>query len=150
MITRRQWLQASSAFAAALALGPRSVFAQPAKTVKVGVGLKSINASVINLLIGEALGYNAEEGFKVQGLALGGNANVQVATDKGDVDVGIGVPSYALPILAKGEWGQSQWFYQYTYPYKWDVAVKPGSAVKRPMSKVSSRGAGVSRPLSSA
>jgi NitT/TauT family transport system substrate-binding protein len=130
MITRRQWLQASSVFATALALGPRSAFAQPAKTVKVGVGLKSINASVINLLVGEALGYNAEEGFKVQGLALGGNANVQVATDKGDVDVGIGVPSYALPILARGEWGQSQWFYQYTYPYKWDVAVKPGSAVK--------------------
>lgn len=130
MITRRQWLQASSVFAAALALGPRSAFAQPAKVVKVGVGLKSINASVINLLIGEALGYNAEEGFKVQALALGGNANVQVATDKGDVDVGIGVPSYALPILAKGEWGQAQWFYEYTYPYKWDVAVKPGSAIK--------------------
>lgn len=130
MITRRQWLQASGAFAAALALGPRALVAQPMKTVKVGVGLKSINASVINLLIGEALGYNAEEGFKVQGMALGGNANVQVATNKGDVDVGIGVPSYALPILAKGEWGNALWFYQYTYPYKWDVAVKPGSTIK--------------------
>ncbi|GGF51210.1 hypothetical protein GCM10007301_08300 [Azorhizobium oxalatiphilum] len=130
MITRRQWLQASAAFAGAMALGPRSLFAQATKTVKVGVGLKSINASVINLLIGEALGYNAEEGFKVQGMALGGNANVQVATNKGDVDVGIGVPSYALPILAKGEWGNAQWFYQYTYPYKWDVAVKPGTPIK--------------------
>ncbi|CAN7225174.1 ABC transporter substrate-binding protein [Bosea sp. LjRoot9] len=130
MINRRQWLQASSVFAAALALGPRSSFAQATRTVKVGVGLKSLNSSVINLLIGEALGYNAEEGFKVQGLALGGNANVQVATDKGDVDVGIGVPSYALPILARNEWGNSQWFYQYTYPYKWDIAVKPGSTAK--------------------
>ncbi|MDQ0468886.1 ABC transporter substrate-binding protein [Labrys wisconsinensis] len=130
MITRRQWLQASGVFAAALALGPRSAFAQAARTVKIGVGLKSINSSVINLLIGEALGYNAEEGFTVQGLALGGNANVQVATDKGDVDIGIGVPSYALPILAKGQWGNALWFYQYTYPYKWDVAVAPGSAVK--------------------
>jgi NitT/TauT family transport system substrate-binding protein len=130
MISRRQWLQASSAFAAALALGPRSSYAQASRVVKVGVGLKSINSSVINLLIGEALGYNAAEGFKVQGLALGGNANVQVATDKGDVDVGIGVPSYGLPILSRGEWGQSVWFYQYTYPYKWDIAVKPGSALK--------------------
>ncbi len=51
------------------------------------------------------------------GHGAGRNANVQVATDKGDVDVGIGVPSYALPnILAKSEWGQSQWFYQYNLP----------------------------------
>jgi hypothetical protein len=130
MTTRREWLLASGAFAAALTMGPRSSFAQATRTVKVGVGLKSLNSSVINLLIGEALGYNAEEGFKVQGLALGGNANVQVATDKGDVDVGIGVPSYALPILARNEWGNAQWFYQYTYPYKWDIAVKPGSTAK--------------------
>ncbi|MFD1625671.1 ABC transporter substrate-binding protein [Azospirillum griseum] len=130
-LTRRHCLQAAGVFAAALALGPRSLSAQTAaRTVKLGVGLKSLNASVINLLIGEALGYNAAEGFTVKGMAVGGNANVQVAVDRGDVDIGIGVPSYALPILAKGEWGEAINFYQYTYPYKWDVAVKPGAAIK--------------------
>lgn len=130
-VTRRQCLQAAGVFAAAMALGPRSLFAQSApRTVRLGVGLKSLNASVINLLIGEALGYNAAEGFTVKGMAVGGNANVQVAVDRGDVEVGIAVPSYALPILAKGEWGEAISFYQYTYPYKWDVAVKPGSALK--------------------
>jgi NitT/TauT family transport system substrate-binding protein len=130
MITRRDWLQASSAFAAALALGPRSSFAQPAKTLKVGFGQKAISPNLINLLIGEVLGYNAAEGFKVEGMALGGNANVQVATDKGDVDVGVGVPSTALPILSKGEWKDAVNFYEYTYPYKWDIAVKKGAPEK--------------------
>ena len=46
------------------------------------------------------------------------------------VDVGIGVPSTALPILAKGEWGNAINFYEYTYPYKWDIAVKKGAAIK--------------------
>lgn len=130
MITRREWLLASSAFAAALTMAPRSGFAQGAKTLKVGFGQKAISPNLINLLIGETLGYNAAEGFKVQGMALGGNNNVQVATDRGDVDVGIGVPSTALPILAKGEWGNAVNFYEYTYPYKWDIAVKKGATVK--------------------
>ena len=51
--------------------------------------------------------------------------------DRGDVDIGIGVPSFELPLLAKGEWGKDDVnFYEYTYPYKWDVAVKPGSPIK--------------------
>ncbi len=69
MITRREWLLASSAFAAALTMAPRSGFAQGAKTLKVGFGQKAISPNLINLLIGETLGYNATEGFKVQGMA---------------------------------------------------------------------------------
>ena len=128
MVDRRTFSAGLAAFSAALAIGPRS-FAQTAnlKPVRIGVGLKAMGPSVINLLIGEVLGYNAAEGLTVKPMALGGNSNVQVATDRGDVDVGIGVPSYALPIMAKGEYGQCVYFYQYTYPYKWDVAVKPGS-----------------------
>jgi NitT/TauT family transport system substrate-binding protein len=56
---------------------------------------------------------------------------VQVAVERGDVDIGIGVPSFGLPLLAKGEWGSAINFYQYTYPYKWDIVVKPASAIKR-------------------
>jgi len=130
MATRREWLLASGAFAAALTIGSRAGFAQGAKTLKVGFGQKAISPNLINLLIGETLGYNAAEGFKVQGMALGGNNNVQVATDKGDVDVGVGVPSTALPILSKGEWGSAVNFYEYTYPYKWDIAVKKGAGTK--------------------
>jgi NitT/TauT family transport system substrate-binding protein len=129
MLDRREWLQSAAMFTAALVSGSPPAAAADLKTVRVGVGLKSIGPPVINLLIGEVLGYNAEEGLTVKGMALGGNANVQVAVDRGNVEVGVGVPSYALPILARGEWAGAVNFYEYTYPYKWDVVVSPGSNI---------------------
>jgi len=129
-ITRRQWLQATGAFAAALAIGPRIARAAELKTVRFGIGQKAMAPNVINCVIGEALGYNKEENFTVKPQALGGNSNVQVAVERGDVDIGIGVPSFGLPLLAKGEWGSAINYYEYTYPYKWDIVVKPGSTIK--------------------
>ena len=72
MITRRQWMQAGSAFAAALAIGGRGAAAQGARALRVGFGQKAISANLINLLIGEVLGYNAaelEERLAAMGLA---------------------------------------------------------------------------------
>jgi NitT/TauT family transport system substrate-binding protein len=129
-ISRRQWLLASSAFTTALSIGARHGTAQDVRPLKFAVGLKAMGPAVINTVIGEALGYNSAEGFTIKPLALGTNANVQIAIDKGDVDVGIGVPSFGLPLLAKGEWQGALNYYQYTYPYKWDVAVNPGSSIK--------------------
>ncbi|MGJ5141465.1 ABC transporter substrate-binding protein [Bradyrhizobium oligotrophicum] len=121
----------SSASAALLVSGaPAGLMAADAKKIRFGVGLKALNATIINCVIGEALGYNAQEGFSLDVQALGTNANVQVATDRGSVTIGVGVPSTALPLLAKREWGGAKLFYQYTYPYKWDIAVPPGSALK--------------------
>ncbi len=130
MITRREWLQASAALTAA-AMTPKAAAAQTLRAIKVGIGQKTIAPNLVNLLIGEGLGYNAAEGFKAQFLMVGGVSNAQIAIDKGDVDIATGVPSFALPILARGEWGKANHFYQYTYPYKWDVAVKPDSTVTK-------------------
>ena len=129
-ITRRQWLQATGAFAAALAIGPPFARAAELRTVRFGIGQKAMAPNVINCVIGEVLGYNKEENFTVKPQALGGTSNVQVAVERADVDIGIGVPSFGLPLLAKGEWGSAINFYEYTYPYKWDVVVKPGSSIK--------------------
>lgn len=129
-ITRRQWLHASGAFAAALMIGPRMARAAQLRTVRFGIGQKAMAPNIINCVIGEVLGYNKEENFTLKPQALGGNSNVQVAVERGDVDIGVGVPSFGLPLLAKGEWGSAINFYEYTYPYKWDVVVKPGSAIK--------------------
>ncbi len=128
--TRRQVALAGSAFAAALASGLPRAQAAGLRPLRFGIGLKSMSAVVINTVIGEALGYNRAEGFTLVPRALGTNANVQVAIDRGDVDIGIGVPAFELPLLAKGEWGKDANFYEYTYPYKWDVAVLPGSPIK--------------------
>lgn len=129
MITRRQWLQTSGAVAGALALRGGATAAE-LKLLRIGIGQKAISANVISLLIGEVLGYNAAEGFAIKGMAVGGNSNVQVAVERGDVDIGVGVPSYGLPLLAKGQWGKMLNFYEYTYPYKWDLVVRPGSPIK--------------------
>jgi NitT/TauT family transport system substrate-binding protein len=130
MVSRRSFLKSSAGAALLMGGAPAGLMAADAKKIRFGVGLKALNASVINCVIGEALGYNAQEGFSLDVQALGTNANVQVATDRGSVNIGIGVPSTALPLLSKGEWSGAKLFYQYTYPYKWDIAVPPGSALK--------------------
>ena len=130
MRTRRQVLALGGSVAALMAAGAPLARAADAKKLSFGVGLKALNASVINCVIGEVLGYNASEGFSIDVQALGTNSNVQVATDRGTVNIGIGVPSTMLPVLAKGEWQGGKMFYQYTYPYKWDIAVAPGSPLK--------------------
>ena len=130
MISRRSFLTGSAGAALLMSGAPAGLMAADAKKTRFGVGLKALNATVINCVIGEALGYNAQEGFSLDVQALGTNANVQVATDRGSVTIGVGVPSTALPLLAKGEWSGAKLFYQYTYPYKWDIAVPPGSALK--------------------
>jgi NitT/TauT family transport system substrate-binding protein len=130
MRTRRQVLASGGGVAALMAAGAPFARAADARKLSFGVGLKALNATVINCVIGEVLGYNASEGFSIDVQALGTNSNVQVATDRGTVNIGIGVPSTMLPVLAKGEWQGAKMFYQYTYPYKWDIAVAPGSPLK--------------------
>ena len=63
-VTRRQTMLASAAFAAAFALGPRGGHAADLRKLKFGVGLKAMGPAVISTLIGEGLGYNAEEGHR--------------------------------------------------------------------------------------
>jgi NitT/TauT family transport system substrate-binding protein len=129
-VTRREFAYLAGTMTAALAFPSSRVAAAELKTVRFGVGLKALNAIVINCLIGEQLGFNKAEGFTLNPMALGSNSNVQVALDRGDIDVGIGVPSTFLPIVAKGEWRGAKMFYEYTYPYKWDVATLPNSPIK--------------------
>jgi NitT/TauT family transport system substrate-binding protein len=131
MLDRRQYCLGVSAFAAALVAGSRVAGAQDLQKLRFAVGLKAMGPAVINTVIGEVLGFNKAEGFTLAVAPLGTNANVQIAIDKGDVDIGIGVPSFGLPLLAKGEWQGALNYYQYTYPYKWDVAVLPGSGIQR-------------------
>jgi NitT/TauT family transport system substrate-binding protein len=129
-IGRRRALIAGTSLLAAPFILRGGARAAGLREVRLGIGLKAMSAIVINTVLGEELGYNKEEGITVKPMALGTNANVQVALDRGDVDIGIGVPSFQMPLLAKGEWKRDVNFYEYTYPYKWDIAVKPGSPLK--------------------
>ena len=131
-LTRRTLLKGTTA-AAAFAAGAPAIspaFSQGLRKIRMGFGIKSISPIVINVLIGEGLGYYREEGLTFQAMPLGANASVQIAVDKGDVEFGVGTPSFQLPLYAKGELPPIVNFYEYTYPYKWDVTVKPDSPIE--------------------
>ena len=130
MITRRQFVQGISAAGVVTLAGPGIVRAQELRKIRMGFGIKSINPIIINILIGEGLGYNREEGFSFTAASLGTNSNVMIALDKGETEFGVGTPSFQLPLYAKNELPPIVNFYEYTYPYKWDVAVQPGSPAK--------------------
>ena len=59
--TRRQVLALGGNIAALMAVNSPITLAAGAKKLSFGVGLKALNASVINCVIGEVLGYNAQE-----------------------------------------------------------------------------------------
>jgi NitT/TauT family transport system substrate-binding protein len=64
-------------------------------------------------------------------VAVGTNSNAQIAVDKGDVEFAVGTPSFQFPLFAKGQLPAIVNYYEYTYPYKWDVAVKPESGIQK-------------------
>jgi NitT/TauT family transport system substrate-binding protein len=131
MIDRRHMLGALGALGATIATTqPRLAFAQSLPKLKFGMGTKTMNASTINMVIGEGLGYNKQEGFSIEPVPLGSSTNIFIGLDKGDLAFGVGAPSFQLPLFAKGELPPIVNFYEYTYPYKWDVAVQPDAAFK--------------------
>ena len=56
---------------------------------------------------------------------------MQIALDKGDIEFGVGTPAFQFPLFAKGQLPPIVNYYEYTYPYKWDVAVKPESGIQK-------------------
>ncbi|MPZ58894.1 MAG: PhnD/SsuA/transferrin family substrate-binding protein [Rhizobiales bacterium] len=114
----------------ALASVPFSAGAQELRTVRSGIGFKSVSPAVINLFTGEALGFARENGIRVESAVLGSANNCMIAIDRGAVEFAVVSSSFALPLHAKGQLPPVVMFYEYTYPYKWDIVVKPGSPIK--------------------
>ncbi len=130
MINRRKVVQGIGAGLGVLAM-PSIVRAQELRKIRMGFGIKSVNPIIINILISEGLGYTKEEGLQFTPAALGTNSNAQIAVDKGDTEFAVGTPSFQFPLFAKGQLPPIVNFYEYTYPYKWDVAVKPESGIQK-------------------
>src|ERR1044071_3828472 len=119
-------------FAGALAAGlaPRGVSAAQLRALRVGFASKTVNGQGLNTLLAGPLGYAAAAGFELQPMHLGAQSSVQIALDRNAVEIGVSTPSFSLPLYARGELPQTVAFYEYTYPYKWDIAVKPNSPLK--------------------
>lgn len=127
--TRREFLKLAAG-SAAMALAAPALAQGTLRKVRWGISVTAMNVSVVNSIIAEGLGYNAEEGFQLEPIMLGSNSNVQIALDKGNVEFGVGTGPFQLPLFAKGELPPIQNFYEWCYPYRWDIAVLPDSEAK--------------------
>ena len=130
MVNRRDVVKGLGMAAVAGFAAPSVLRAQELTKISMGFGIKSINPIIINILIGEGLGYYKDEGLQFTARPLGTNSNAQIAVDKGDTQFAVGTSSFQMPLFARHQLPKIVNFYEYTYPYKWDVAVLPDSPLK--------------------
>ncbi|MFN0306113.1 MAG: ABC transporter substrate-binding protein [Burkholderiales bacterium] len=116
---------------AVLLLASGSSSAQTLERVRYGFATTSISPIIVSFVVASALGYYREEGLEVENLPLGSNAAVMASLDQKRIDFGAGVPSFQVPLVAKGERLPAINYFEYTYPFKWAMAVKPDSPAKR-------------------
>ncbi|HEY5340496.1 MAG TPA: ABC transporter substrate-binding protein [Candidatus Aquilonibacter sp.] len=129
-LSRRSFVAASAAAAAAFAI-PTIVRAQPKlEHIRLGFGTASISPIIINLLLPQYLGYYRDEGLDVEPIPLGSNVATLTNLMQGRVQFGTATPSFDLPILARGEPLPVVNFYEYTYPFKYGLAVLPSSSIR--------------------
>ncbi len=131
-VSRRDILRATAALAlgAVGAGGTSQLAAQNIKKIRFAIATKTVSPIIINILIPEYLGYFKEEGLSVETIPLGSNAAVMAGLEAKRIEFGVGVPSFQIPLVAKGEKLPAVNFFEYAYPFKWAIAVKPESGVK--------------------
>jgi NitT/TauT family transport system substrate-binding protein len=129
-LTRRAMILSALAAGTAGALDIAPAFAQDLPPVRMGVSFRTVNATVANLLIGERLGYAKADGIQLAHIGAGSIGAMLAGLDKGDFECCGVTISIMAPLLAKGELPPMVAVYEFTYPYKWDIAVKPDSPIK--------------------
>lgn len=95
-----------------------------------GFATKTINPLAMNIVIGQELGYYREEGLDMDFKAITSHAALTEGIKNGSLQFAVGSPTFLLPLVAKGETFPAIQFYEYTYPFKWDWAVKTDSPIK--------------------
>ncbi|MFO1415303.1 MAG: ABC transporter substrate-binding protein [Burkholderiales bacterium] len=131
-MSMQRWLAkaAQAVVLAAVAAASTVAGAQALEKVRFGFAQNAMSPILINFVVPAYLGYFKEEGLDPEFVTLGTNAAVMASLDQKRIEFGVGVPSYQLPLAAKGEKLPGINFYEYTYPFKWAVAVKPDSPIK--------------------
>ena len=131
-ISRRRLALAAAGTGLSAMLAPaRAQQPKPAlQPIVYAFATKSMSPIVANIVIPEILGYYGEEGITVNAIPLGSNATVMATLDSKRAEFGVGVPSFQLPIIAKGEKLNVINVMEHTYPSKYGLAVMPGSPFK--------------------
>lgn len=81
----------------------------------------------IDFAVAQAAGFMKQQGLTLKVLPLGSDQASTEAVRQGKADFAVGVPSYQIPTVARGNQLDMVNFFEYTYPFKWDVAVLKSS-----------------------
>ena len=104
---------------------------QPLQLIRYGFASSAISPVVINIVLPQALGFYQQDGLTVDAIPLGSNATVIASLAAGRIEFGVGVAQYQLALLARGEHLDLINVLEFAYPFKYGVAVNPGSPVQK-------------------
>ena len=108
---------------------PAGAAEPPLKKVLRASATRIISPLEINFIVPMVLDYYKQEGLEVELLPLGSNAAVLAALQSKRITFGTGVPSFQLPMLAKGGEQPMINYFEHTYPFKYGLAVNPNSTL---------------------
>lgn len=108
------------------ACGTSTPAKSPAKPVTpITFTIASATNTYLNLdfAVAQAAGFTKAQGISLTVLPLGSNEAATGAVLNGSAQFAVGVPSYQIPIVAQHQPLNMVNFFEYTYPFKWSVAV---------------------------
>lgn len=108
---------------------PGPLQAQTLTKVRYGFANKSVSSDVLNLVIGQQLGYYREEGLDADFVPLGSTAAVLAEVAAGRIDIALGVPSFQIPLVVSGQQLPAINYFEHTYPFKYGISVTPRSSI---------------------
>jgi NitT/TauT family transport system substrate-binding protein len=129
MIVFMRGALAAATFALATLCAMPHAGAQELQKLRLGFGTKVVSPMIANILIPEYLGYYRQEGLTLEFFPLGPNTVVMEQIASKRIEFATGVPTVQLPVVAKGEKLPTVNFFEFTYPFKYGLAVPPKSAV---------------------
>ena len=141
--TRRKTLAGGLAATMLPWLGPVAKADAELKKIRFGTATKAVSPINLNTLIPEYLGYYRAEGLTVENIPLGTLSAAYTALTTGRLEFSLDIAASQLELVAKGEKLPDIDFFEFTYPFKWSMAIKPGSPYKS-LSDLRGRRIGVS------
>ena len=124
------WRVAALAALVSLLAASAATAEEPLQTVRFGFAAKVMTPMIANILIPQQLGYYREEGLTVEFIPLGPNTVVLEQLASKRIDFGTAAPSFQIPVVAKGDPLPGINFFEFAYPFKYALAVKPDSPIK--------------------
>lgn len=128
-LRRRTFLLGAAVGAIALSTPAIHLRAQERRKATFAFG-SPVDLSALTVVLGNGLGYYDAEGIDAEITTMGTTPLATVALDRGDVDFAVGTTTFQFPLLEKGQLPDIVNFFEYIYPYRWDVITLSGSEIQ--------------------